>query len=227
MILKKWEDLPEFMKVEEVEPYYRILERKKCSLAAKRIFDIIMAAFLLILFSPLMIFIALLIKSDSPGPAIYKQERVTQYGRKFKVYKFRTMINDADKIGSHVTTNNDSRITKVGEKIRGARIDEFPQLINVLRGDMSFVGTRPEAVKYVENYTKNMRATLLLPAGITSKASIEYKDEAKLLEKADDIDLFYIEKILPEKMRYNLDSIEKFSIIEEVKVLFETVAAVL
>ena len=227
MILKKWEDLPEFMKVEEVEPYYRILERKKCSLAAKRIFDIIMAAFLLILFSPLMIFIALLIKSDSPGPAIYKQERVTQYGRKFKVYKFRTMVNDADKIGSHVTTNNDSRITKVGEKIRGARIDEFPQLINVLRGDMSFVGTRPEAVKYVENYTKNMRATLLLPAGITSKASIEYKDEAKLLEKVDDIDLFYIEKILPEKMRYNLDSIEKFSIIEEVKVLFKTVAAVL
>lgn len=227
MILKKWEDLPEFMKVEEVEPYYRILERKKCSLAAKRIFDIIMAAFLLILFSPLMIFIALLIKFDSPGPAIYKQERVTQYGRKFKVYKFRTMINDADKIGSHVTTNNDSRITKVGEKIRGARIDEFPQLINVLRGDMSFVGTRPEAVKYVESYTKNMRATLLLPAGITSKASIEYKDEAKLLEKADDIDLFYIEKILPEKMRYNLDSIEKFSIIEEVKVLFKTVAAVL
>lgn len=227
MILKKWEDLPEFMKVEEVEPYYRILERKKCSLAAKRIFDIIMAAFLLILFSPLMIFIALLIKFDSPGPAVYKQERVTQYGRKFKVYKFRTMINDADKIGSHVTTNNDSRITKVGEKIRGARIDEFPQLINVLRGDMSFVGTRPEAVKYVESYTKNMRATLLLPAGITSKASIEYKDEAKLLEKADDIDLFYIEKILPEKMRYNLDSIEKFSIIEEVKVLFKTVAAVL
>ncbi|KGF09406.1 glycosyl transferase [Clostridiales bacterium S5-A14a] len=226
-MLKKWEDLPEFMKVEEVEPYYRILERKKCSLAAKRIFDIIMAAFLLILFSPLMIFIALLIKFDSPGPAIYKQERVTQYGRKFKVYKFRTMINDADKIGSHVTTNNDSRITKVGEKIRGARIDEFPQLINVLRGDMSFVGTRPEAVKYVESYTKNMRATLLLPAGITSKASIEYKDEAKLLEKADDIDLFYIEKILPEKMRYNLDSIEKFSIIEEVKVLFKTVAAVL
>lgn len=227
MILKKWEDLPEFMKVEEVEPYYRILEGKKCSLVAKRIFDIIMAAFLLILFSPLMIFIALLIKSDSPGPAIYKQERVTQYGRKFKVYKFRTMVNDADKIGSHVTTNNDSRITKVGEKIRGARIDEFPQLINVLRGDMSFVGTRPEAVKYVENYTKNMRATLLLPAGITSKASIEYKDEAKLLEKVDDIDLFYIEKILPEKMRYNLDSIEKFSIIEEVKVLFKTVAAVL
>lgn len=199
MRLKKWEDLPEFMRVDEIKPYYLILEKKKISLVFKRVFDIIMSVILILLFFPIMLLISLLIKFDSQGPIIYKQVRITQYGRRFKVYKFRTMVNNADKIGAHVTTQNDSRITRVGKKIRDSRLDEFPQLFNVLKGDMSFVGTRPEAVKYFEHYTDEMKATLLLPAGITSMASIMFKDEAAFLSNETDVDRTYIEKVLPQK----------------------------
>ena len=173
-----------------------------------------------------MLIIAIMIKLDSSGPVFYRQERVTQYGRKFRIHKFRTMVADADKIGTAVTVGNDSRITKVGAKIRDYRIDELPQLIDVLVGDMSFVGTRPEAVKYVRKYTKEMRATLLLPAGITSEASIRYKDEAKLLDEADDVDRTYVEKIIPQKMKYNLKSIKKFCVKREIVTMFRTILAV-
>lgn len=226
MRLKKWEELPEFMRVDEVKPYYLILEKKRFSLVFKRVFDIIMSVMLIALFSPIMLLISLLIKFDSEGPIIYKQVRITQYGRRFKVYKFRTMVNDADKIGTHVTTQNDSRITRVGKKIRDCRLDEFPQLFNVLKGDMSFVGTRPEAVKYFEVYTDEMKATLLLPAGITSMASIMFKDEAAILSNETDVDKTYIEKVLPKKMEYNLKSIEEFSLWKDLKTAVMTLGVV-
>lgn len=227
MRLKKWEDLPEFMRVDEIKPYYLILEKKKNSLVFKRVFDIIMSVILILLFSPIMLMVSLWIKLDSPGPIIYKQVRITQYGRNFKVYKFRTMVNDADKMGAHVTTQNDNRITRVGKKIRDCRLDEFPQLFNVLKGDMSFVGTRPEAVKYFESYTDKMKATLLLPAGITSMASIMFKDEAAILSNETNVDKVYVEKVLPQKMEYNLRSIEEFSLWKDLKTAVMTLGVVI
>lgn len=227
MRLKKWEDLPDFMRVDEVKPYYLILEKKSFSLALKRVFDIITSIILILLFSPIMLMVSLLIKLDSPGPIIYKQVRITQYGRSFKVYKFRTMVNDADKMGAHVTTQNDNRITRVGKKIRDCRLDEFPQLFNVLKGDMSFVGTRPEAVKYFESYTDKMKATLLLPAGITSMASIMFKDEATILSNETDVDKTYVEQVLPQKMEYNLRSIEEFSLWKDLKTAVMTLGVVI
>lgn len=226
-MLMKWDALPEFMKTEEVKRYYLILEHKKVQLLLKRMFDILCSVVLLILFSPIIIFFSIWIKIDSEGGIFYRQERITQYGKTFKIYKFRTMVINADKIGSLVTVENDSRITKVGMKIRKFRIDEIPQLINVLKGEMTFVGTRPEVKKYVERYTNEMNATLLLPAGITSNASIEFKDEDVLLKGEEDIDTVYVEKVLPQKMKWNLEDISKFSFIRDIKICFKTVIGVI
>lgn len=226
-MLRKWEELPSFMQCDEVRKYYDILSKKKISLRLKRIFDVVMAEILLVIFAIPMLIIAMMIKLDSPGPVFYRQERVTAYGKKFKIHKFRTMVNHADKMGTAVTVQNDSRITKIGAKLRDLRIDELPQLLDVLNGDMSFVGTRPEAVKYVRKYTKEMRATLLLPAGITSEASIRYKDEAKLLDEAENADEVYVKKILQEKMKYNLESIMKFGFLRDIKMMLLTVSAIL
>lgn len=227
MILKKWDDLPEFMKCDEVKVYYDILSRKKGSLVLKRIFDIVVGVILLILLSIPMLIIVVMIKMDSKGPVFYRQERVTRYGKKFRIHKFRTMVNNADKIGSSVTVGGDLRITRVGSRIRDYRLDELPQVFDVLKGNMSFVGTRPEATKYVEKYSNEMLATLLLPAGITSEASIRYKDEAKLLDAADDVDYVYVETVLPEKMKYNLESIRKFNFVSDIITMLWTVGAVL
>ena len=226
MILKKWDDLPEFMKCDEVKVYYDILSRKKGSLVLKRIFDIVVGVILLILLSIPMLIIAVMIKMDSKGPVFYRQERVTRYGKKFRIHKFRTMVNNADKIGSSVTVGGDLRITRVGSRIRDYRLDELPQVFDVLKGNMSFVGTRPEATKYVEKYSNEMLATLLLPAGITSEASIRYKNEAKLLDAADDVDYVYVETVLPEKMKYNLESIRKFNFVSDIITMLWTVGAV-
>ena len=227
MVLRKWNELPDYMRTDEVRKYYDLLKKKKVSLVFKRLFDIVVSFLMLILLSPVFLVVAVMIKTDSKGPVFYRQLRVTQYGREFRIFKFRTMVNNADKIGAHVTSDNDSRITKVGAKIRDSRLDEIPQLINVLIGDMSFVGTRPEAVTYVKEYTPEMYATLLLPAGVTSKASIIYKDEAKLLEEADDVNYVYVNKILPDKMKYNLESLKNFSFFEDIRTMFETVFAVI
>ncbi len=226
MKLRKWENIPDFMKCDEVKEYYDILSKKKNSLVLKRGFDVIVSAIMIALFAVPMAIISIMIKLDSPGPVFYRQERITAYGKKFCIHKFRTMVNDADKIGSAVTVGGDVRITRMGCKLRDLRIDEIPQLIDVLTGDMSFVGTRPEATKYVKKYTKEMYATLLLPAGITSEASIRYKDEAKLLDAADDVDKVYVEEVLPEKMKYNLDSIRQFSIRNDIITMMHTVVAV-
>lgn len=227
MRIIKWDKLPDEMKTEEVKKYYDILKKKKFSLFFKRVFDFIVSLIMLIILSPIFLILAIAIKIDSPGPVFYRQLRVTQYGKKFRIFKFRTMVNNADKIGAHVTVDGDSRITRVGKFIRKCRLDEVSQLIDVLRGTMSFVGTRPEAVKYVEKYTPEMMATLLLPAGVTSLASIYYKDEGELLSGAEDTDKTYVEEILPAKMKYNLRAIEKFSFFGEIKVMFMTVFAVL
>lgn len=226
-MLRDWETLPDFMRIAEVRPYYDALNQKKTSLALKRIFDFVTAVFLLIIFAIPMVVIAILIKCDSEGPVFYRQERVTTYGKHFCIHKFRTMVNNADKIGTTVTVSGDARITKVGQKLRDLRLDELPQVFDVLEGNMSFVGTRPEAVKYVEKYKPEYFATLLLPAGITSEAAIRYKDEAKLLDAAADVDRTYVEQILPEKMKWNLQSIIKFSFFDDVATMFRTVLAVL
>lgn len=227
MILCNWEELPDNMKKLAVRPYYDKLCKKKSGLICKRIFDLAVSLFMLIVLSPLFLIIAVAVKLDSRGPVFYRQKRITQFGREFYIHKFRTMIVDADKVGTQVTVGKDPRITKTGRILRGCRLDELPQLIDIIAGNMSFVGTRPEVPQYVEAYTDEMMATLLLPAGVTSEASILYKDEAELLEAAEDIDRTYIEQILPEKMKYNLNSIMKFSFFGELGIMLRTVAAVL
>lgn len=226
-MLKKWETLPDYMQNDEVRFYYETLQKKKVSMFLKRVMDLVGGLILLILLAIPMIVISIMIKLDSEGPVFYRQERVTTYGKHFKIHKFRTMVSNADKIGSTVTVGNDSRITKVGAKLRGCRLDELPQVLDLISGNMSFVGTRPEAVKYVEQYKPEYMATLLLPAGITSEASIRYKDEAELLDAASDVDKTYIEEVLPGKMKYNLDSIKNFSFFGDIATMFRTVLAVL
>lgn len=231
MLLRKWENIPEFMQNDEVKKYYDILNRKKVSLVMKRIFDVVMAFILLLLLSPIFLILALWIKLDSHGPVFYRQERVTQYGKVFKIFKFRTMIVDADKKGSLVTLQNDDRITKVGNVIRKFRLDEFPQLINIMKGELSFVGTRPEVDKYVQCYNDVMKATLLLPAGVTSYASICFKDEDELLsalcKNEKDIDETYISDILSQKMKYNLNYLKEFNFIKDIIICFQTVFSIL
>lgn len=226
-MLRRWDDLPDFMRLQEVRSYWEVLNKRRASLFLKRLFDLVVGIILFIVLAIPMIVISLWIKADSPGPVFYRQERVTKYGKHFRIHKFRTMVSNADKIGTAVTVGNDSRITKVGHKLRHLRLDELPQLFDVLAGNMSFVGTRPEAVKYVERYKPEYYATLLLPAGITSEASIRYKDEEKLLSAADDVDKVYVEQVLPGKMKWNLNSIERFSFPREILTMFRTVFAVL
>ena len=229
--MEKNENVREKFGKSDLEKYKKLLEQKKLSLFLKKIFDVVLAFFLLLLFSPIIIIISVWIKLDSEGEIFYRQKRITTNGREFRIFKFRTMVKDADKLGSAVTLQNDPRISKVGRKLRKLRLDELPQLINVLIGDMSFVGARPEVEKYVLRYTDEMFATLLLPAGITSTASIEFKDEDDIIAKykSDDVsvDDIYIEKVLPEKMKYNLAYLENFSFLEDIKIMFKTVLAVI
>lgn len=226
MRLRAWNELPEWMRNEEVRKYHEILKRKRFTLMLKRFFDVVMSLLLLILLSWLFLILAIWIKADSKGSVFYRQERITQYGKRFRIYKFRTMVSDADKIGALVTTANDARITKVGSKIRKCRLDEIPQLINVLKGEMSFVGTRPEVEKYVREYSDEMKATLLLPAGVTSLSSIRFKEEDSLIaeySQALGIDEAYIKKVLPKKMVLNLDYIRQISFWNDVKICIKTV----
>lgn len=225
MMLRKWDNLPPEMRTPEVKKYYDILAKRKLSLFLKRLFDITVSGFLLILLSPVFLITAIAIKLDSDGPVFYRQTRVTQYGQEFKIYKFRSMVTGADR-GSQLTVSNDSRVTKVGSFIRKYKIDELSQLIDVFRGTMTFVGTRPEVPKYVEKYTDEMMATLLLPAGITSEASVFYRNESELLDAADDAEKTYLEVVLPDKMFYNLAAIEKFGLVNDIKILFTTFISV-
>ena len=223
--------MPQFMKNHYTLEAVKVLEKKKATLVFKRLFDICLSLILLVILSPVFLFLAICIKLEDGGPIFYRQQRITTYGRVFRIFKFRTMILNADKMGPLVTQDNDSRITKIGKKIRDFRLDEIAQLINVLIGDMTFVGTRPEVQKYVDAYSEEMMVTLLLPAGITSRSSIEFRNEAdkisKWMEQGLTADEAYIQKILPEKMRYNIDYISELSITQDIKVMLQTVFAVL
>lgn len=226
MLLRKWDALPEKMKCPEVKKYYDILKHKKLSLIAKRVFDVVVASLMLIILLPLMLILSIAIKLDSKGPVLFKQVRITTYGKEFKILKFRSMVKDADKGSGQLTTSSDMWVTRVGKAIRGLRLDELPQLVNIIIGDMSFVGTRPEVPRYVDQYSNAMLATLLLPAGVTSEASILYKDEDKLLNQASDVGKEYVEQVLPGKMHYNLESIKSFCFWNDIKTMVKTVAAV-
>ena len=228
VLWREWKKLPDFMRTEAVRPYYDSLSHKKGQLFLKRVFDFTVSSLMLAVLSPVLAVLAVLIRLDSEGPVFYRQERVTQYGRKFRIYKFRTMVQDADKKGSLVTTQGDARITRIGKKLRGCRLDELPQLINIWKGEMSFVGTRPEVVKYVKQYTDEMYATLLLPAGVTSEASVQFKDEdqriAAGVKAGRSADQVYVEDVLGEKMEWNLRSLRNYSVEKEFRTLIRTVS---
>ena len=229
MELRPWRLLPDEMRTKEVRKYYNILMKHRMWLKVKRAFDVVVAGIMLAVLIIPMGIIAIAIRLDSQGPVFFRQARVTQYGKIFRIYKFRTMVDNASKLGAAVTVDNDSRITKVGAFLRKYRMDEFPQLFNILAGDMTLVGTRPEVPKYVKKYTKEMYATLLLPAGLTSRTSIAYKDEDKLLGEAVDeesTDNIYINEVLPAKMRYNLESMKHFGVQADASVLWDTFTSV-
>ena len=226
MLLKEWDLLPEEMRTPAVRPYYDRLCRKKAGLIAKRIGDVALSALLIILLSPVLLVISLIIVCDSRGGVFFRQQRVTSYGKVFRIFKFRTMVSNAESLGSQVTVNNDSRVTRCGRFLRKYRLDELPQLFNIFMGEMSFVGTRPEVPRYVQAYTEEMRATLLLPAGVTSLASIQFKDEDALLQNADDADRTYVEEILPQKMKYNLEYLDRYRFGYDIRLMFQTVVAV-
>lgn len=226
-MLKKWEELPCDMQNPQVRRYYDILSRKKWSLCVKRIADVLISALLLVLLCPVLLLIGIAVRLDSKGPGIFRQVRITAYGRPFYIYKFRSMVKEADRRGGQLTVKGDARITRVGRFLRKWRLDELLQLLNVLAGDMTLVGVRPEVERYVRCYTDEMKATLLLPAGITSRASIRYKDEEKLLEREKDADWVYLNRILPDKMKYNLEELEHFSLWQDVRTMLETLLAVI
>lgn len=227
MLLRKWDNLPYNMKNDDVRKYYNMLSHKTFNLLLKRIFDFVLALVLIIVLSPVLLVIAIWVKCDSKGSIFFRQERVTRYGKIFHIIKFRTMVQNAEALGSQVTVDHDPRITRAGHILRKTRLDELPQLFNILSGSMSFVGTRPEVTKYVKCYTPSMMATLLLPAGVTSLTSIKFKDEEKLLKDAHDVDKEYVEKVLPLKMEINLEYIERFNLLFDIKIMFMTVFAVL
>lgn len=224
--MKRWEDLPLEMQKEEIRQYYDVLDKKRGSLALKRVFDIIVSSVLLLLLSPIILILSIAIKLDSRGPVFYRQERYTQYGRVFRIHKFRSMCDGADKKGSLVTVENDSRVTRVGKVVRKCRLDEIAQLIDVLKGDMTFVGVRPEVKKYVDAYKDEWKATFLLPAGVTNLTCIYFKDEDELLSGVDEVDKVYIEEVLPQKMKWNLKGIKEFSFCNDIKLMFMTFFAV-
>lgn len=227
MELRSWNDIPDRMRNKEVRKYYNVILKHSGWLNMKRFLDVIIASVMLLVLGIPMLVIAVAIKMDSPGPVFFRQERITQYGKIFRIFKFRTMVANASQIGTAVTVDNDMRITKVGAFLRKYRMDEFPQIFNIIAGDMTFVGTRPEVAKYVNQYTPEMYATLLLPAGLTSRTSIAYKDEDKLLKSAEDADKVYVEEVLPFKMKYNLESLRKFGLRSDMSVLWDTFVSVI
>lgn len=232
MHYKQWCELPKQFQNESVKPYYELLNKRRTSVRVKRVLDFVLALCMAVVLSPVMLVLAVCIKMDSRGPVFYRQERVTQYGKIYRIFKFRTMVTGADQKGPAITQSKDSRITRMGSLLRKCRLDELPQLFNVITGEMSFVGTRPEVKKYVDAYTDEMQATLLLPAGITSRTSIAYKDEDEVMEKylndtKESVDDIYIKYILPEKMKYNLQYLKRFSVLGDLKIMLDTVLAVL
>lgn len=223
MLLKKWEEFPPRMQNGQVRPYYDLLKKKTASLLIKRLGDILFALVACVVLSPILLITALLVRIDSKGPVFFRQVRVGAFLQEFRIFKFRTMVDHADKIGSQVTVKNDSRITRIGSFLRKYRLDELPQLFNILLGQMTVIGARPEVVKYVEHYTDEMLATLLLPPGLSCEASIHFRNENELLGSCQDVDRTYIEEILPVKLSYSLEYMKKSFFREDIKLFFRTI----
>ena len=226
MLLLPFDRLPREFQCGEVKKYYDILDKKRASLVLKRVMDIFLSLIMIIVLLIPIAVISVIIKLTSKGPVLYKQERVTTCNRHYMIWKFRTMRVGADKEGALITSDHDSRVTGIGNTLRRFRLDELPQVFHVLSGKMSFVGTRPEVPKYVDRYTPEMMATLLMPAGITSLASIRYKDEAVIIgdvSDPDEVDRIYVEKVLPEKMKYNLEYIDRFGFRRDIRLMLSTV----
>ena len=217
--MRAFEKLPAQFQNDSVKAYYDILSKRQGSIILKRVFDIIVSLILLVFLIIPIAVISILIKVNSPGPVLFKQKRVTTYGRIFKIYKFRTMVVNAESLGSKVTTKNDARVTSIGKTLRKFRLDELPQIFNVIGGSMSFVGTRPEVQKYVDLYEDEYYAT-----------SIKFKDEENLLSAIVDtekIDKTYVKTILPQKMEYNLQYTKEFGFLSDIKIMFKTVKEVI
>lgn len=225
-MLKAFTMLPKEMQTDEILKYYDILAKKKLALLIKQIFDRVLAFILLIILSPVLIVLAIIIKCTSKGPVMFRQKRVGRYLKPFNIWKFRTMRIDSEKLGQITVGSRDPRITNIGWFLRKYRLDELPQLLNILAGQMSFVGARPEVPKYVEQYSGAMAATLLIRPGVTGYASIRFKNENELLGEEDDPERAYVEKILPIKMGLDLEYVEELGIITDIKTMLETVKAV-
>lgn len=193
----------------------------------KRSFDLFVSTVVLFLLAPLFLIIAILIKKDSRGPVFYRGERVGRYGKMFRIFKFRTMVSNAEKLGGSSTADDDPRITQIGKMLRKYKIDELPQLFNVFLGQMSLVGPRPEVKKFVDMYTSRERAILSVRPGITDWASIWNSDEGSILAGAEDPDKAYMELIRPEKIRLQLKYVENASFVTDLKILLQTVAKLL
>lgn len=226
MNLSNFDELPQSMQNDEVKRYHDILLTKKHTLWLKQVIDFLVCGIVFIITLPFFILFALLIKLTSKGPVFFRQERVGRNAKTFHILKFRTMVKDADRVGIQLTTGDDSRITSFGKFLRKINMDEMPQLLNVLKGDMSIIGTRPEVRRYVDIYSDEMMATLLIKPGMVSLASVKYKNESQLLSTASDPQSVYIEQILPDKMRYNLEYFTRISIKEDFSILKKTIACV-
>lgn len=203
-----------------------VLQTRRPQLAAKRLMDVLLSAGALLVLWPLFLLVAVAIKADDPGPVFYRQVRVGRGGRPFRIFKFRTMVTDADRKGPAITVGRDSRITRVGAFLRRTKLDELAQLLNVLRGEMSFVGPRPEVPRYVELYTLYQRQVLLVRPGITDYASIAYRNENDMLEGVDDPERLYIEEIMPAKIELNMKYLREISPLADIRLILKTVVAV-
>ena len=203
------------------------LENKKMQLVLKRILDVILSGLGLMILSPIFLIIGILIKLDSKGSVFFKQVRVGIYGNEFEIYKFRTMVNDAEKKGRQITVGKDNRITKVGNFIRKYKLDELPQLINVFKGEMSLVGPRPEVPRYVELYDEEQEQILLVKPGITDYSSIEFRNENEILGESSNPDKEYIENIMPCKINLNMKYINEISLITDIKIILKTIMCII
>ena len=195
----------------------------KLNQVIKRIFDFLLSLFGIIILSPIFIIVSIAIKLDSKGSILFLQKRVGRHGKEFNIYKFRTMVTDAEKLGKQITVGKDNRITKVGAFLRKFKIDELPQLFNVLKGDMSLVGPRPEVPKYVALYNEEQRKVLDIRPGITDMASLRYKDENDILGKVDNPEEYYINVIMKDKLNLNLEYIEKSNVFFDIYLILKTI----
>ena len=205
----------------------KVLEERKLQLILKRAMDVVISGGALLVLWPVLLLVALLIKIDDPGPVFYRQVRVGKDGKEFRIFKFRTMVVDADKKGLAITVGRDNRITRMGRFLRKTKLDELAQLLNVFIGDMSFVGPRPEVPKYVDMYTPYQRQVLLVRPGITDYASIAYRNENDMLAGAEDPERMYIDVIMPDKIELNMKYLSEISPLADIRLIFGTIAAVI